>query len=119
MGLPGTERTLRYLDDLIGRMIVEPDYRARRQSTPIACHSEAFLAFLEARREVSPIPSGVSEELPAEARKALFENLEMQFTWYKNGQFAEGDSSDKVQIDVVQHNAASFLGVLLLESPPR
>ena len=117
MGLPGTERTLQYLDQLIGRMVAESEYRDRRQSTPIACHSEAFLVFLEARNRAGAPTCDVDEDLPASVQKALFDNLELQFSWYRNGQFAEGDGSNKVQIDMIQHNAASFLGVLLLEFP--
>ena len=57
----------------------------------------------------------LSADLLQRVRFAAAENLAMQLDWYKDGQFWMGDSSRKVQIDFIQHNATGFMNWALLE----
>lgn len=118
-GLPRKDRTLRYLDRLIGRIIAEPGYRERQQPTPIACRTEAFFAYLETFGDHDSSIAEVRRELRARSYASALENLKLQFAHYGNGQFRRGGDSDKVQIDYIQHNGASFLGLTLLQYPDR
>ena len=105
-GLAGDERLVGYLADLVGDIIDNPGYRARRQSTPIACRSEALTRFVLL---CDRWPGRFSDGLRAAALRAADENLVLQLDWYDAGQFRKGDEDDKVQIDYVQHNATAFL----------
>jgi hypothetical protein len=105
-GLVGDERLVGYLTDLVSDMIERNGYRSRRQSTPIACRTEALTRFvLLCDRWPGRFPDG----LRAAALRAADENLGLQLDWYGAGQFHKGDGDDKVQIDYVQHNATAFL----------
>lgn len=81
-------------------------YRARRQSTPIACRSEALTRILMLDRR---LPGTLPPGLAATCRAIAGENLALQLDWYADGQFRKGDDDDKVQIDYIQHNATAFL----------
>lgn len=109
--LPQKEKTLQYLDRLMAQIIAESDYRQRQQSTPTACRTEALLAYLE----VSQHMAGDRVKLREQSYQAVIENLKLQLAFYGNGQFKRGKDSDKVQIDYIQHNGASFLGLALLQ----
>lgn len=109
--LPQKEKTLQYLDRLMTQIIVESDYRQRQQSTPTACRTEALLAYLEASQHMA----SDRVKLRAQSYQAAIENLKLQLTFYGNGQFKRGKDSDKVQINYIQHNGASFLGLILLQ----
>ena len=110
-GLAGDERLVGYLADLVGDIIDKPGYRARRQSTPIACRSEALTRFVLL---CDRWPGRFSDGLRAAALRAADENLVLQLDWYDAGQFRKGDEDDKVQIDYVQHNATAFLNRWLI-----
>jgi hypothetical protein len=112
---PQKHKALEYLDRLIARIISEPDYRERRQSTPTACRTEALFAYLEIFKGENPSIAGSRRELLDQSYKSALENLGLQFAHYGDGQFKRGADSNKVQIDCIQHNAASFLGLLLTE----
>ena len=105
-GLVGEERLVGYLTDLMSEMLANPTYRARRQSTPIACRTEAFTRFVLL---CDRWPGRFPGDLRQAALAAADENLSLQLDWYGEGQFAKGDGDDKVQIDYIQHNATAFL----------
>lgn len=108
----------RYIARLVGAIVSEPGYRARRQSTPIACRTEALVRFLLVQR--ASALRGVRFEAPLvqAARQAAEENLALQLTWHSAGQFHKGDGDLTVQIDDIQHNAMSFLMWHLLTADP-
>ncbi|MBN8630647.1 MAG: hypothetical protein J0L76_07310 [Rhodobacterales bacterium] len=95
-----------YLTGLMEAILGDALYRFRRQSTPIACRSEALTRVLLMARRV---PGLLSADLLSRIRAHAAENLVLQLDWYKNGQFWKGDDSHRVQIDYIQHNATAFL----------
>ena len=95
-----------YLTGLMEATLGDAFYRFRRQSTPIACRTEALTrVLLMARR----LPGLLSQDLLAQVRAHAAENLTLQLDWYKDGQFSQGDGTNRVQIDYIQHNATAFL----------
>jgi hypothetical protein len=95
-----------YLTGLMEAILGDVHYRARRQSTPIACRTEALTrTLLLARR----LPDLLMPDLVTRVRTHAAENLALQRDWYGNGQFWKGDGDRKVQIDYIQHNATAFL----------
>ena len=110
-GLIGDERLVGYLTDLMSDIIEKTAYRARRQSTPIACRTEALTRFVLL---FDRWPGRFPDSLRAAALRAADENLALQLDWYSAGQFQKGDDDDKVQIDYVQHNATAFLNRWLI-----
>lgn len=102
-----------YLTGLMEAILADSFYRFRRQSTPIACRTEAMTrTLLLARR----MPGILSADLQRRLRANAAENLALQLDWYKDGQFWQGDDARRVQIDHIQHNATAFLHWLMLES---
>lgn len=95
-----------YLTGLVTSILTVTVYRDRRESTPIACRSEALSRVLLLERGK---PGFLDGDLLARAKAHLERDLETQLDWYKDGQFWKGDNSDKVQIDYIQHNATGFL----------
>lgn len=95
-----------YLAGLMDAILSDTHYRARRQSTPIACRTEALTRVLLLARRV---PDLLSRDLLDRIRLHAAENLVLQLDWYANGQFWKGDDSRRVQIDFIQHNATAFL----------
>jgi poly-gamma-glutamate capsule biosynthesis protein CapA/YwtB (metallophosphatase superfamily)/D-alanine-D-alanine ligase-like ATP-grasp enzyme len=98
-----------YISTLMTSIIEDDSYRSRRQSTPIACRSEALGVCLNTIRNVPELRHRLSPALVTSAEQCMVENLTLQLNWYTDGQFWKGDDEDKVQIDYIQHNAASFL----------
>lgn len=99
---------LDYLERLMTAILADTHYRARRESTPIACRTEALTRYLLLSR--SPAFRGALDPALLEAvRAAAEENLRLQLDWHGDGQFWKGDESRKVQIDTIQHNATAFL----------
>jgi len=103
-------RIAQYLERLVERIIADPSYRSRHESTPIACRSEALMEFLRTTREVEFARQYFSTALVDGARATALENLHLQLKYYGQGQFRKGRDSSKVQIDYIQHNGAAFLG---------
>jgi hypothetical protein len=95
-----------YLTGLMEAILTDPHYRARRQSTPIACRTEALTRVLMLARDH---PGLLTPDLLARIRIHAAENLALQLDWYADGQFWKGDDDRKVQIDYIQHNATAFL----------
>lgn len=102
-----------YLAGLMEAILGDALYRYRRQSTPIACRTEALTRVLLLARR---LPGLLSADLLARVRAHAAENLSLQLDWYKEGQFRQGDGSQRVQIDYIQHNATAFLHWAELES---
>jgi hypothetical protein len=101
-----------YLTGLMEAMVGDTLYRYRRQSTPVACRTEAMTRVLMLARR---IPGILSPDLLDRIRTSAAENLQIQLDWYKEGQFWKGDDDHKVQIDYIQHNATAFLHWAMLE----
>jgi hypothetical protein len=95
-----------YLTGLMEAMVGDTLYRHRRQSTPVACRTEAMTRVLMLARRV---PGILSPDLLQRIKASAAENLHLQLDWYKDGQFWKGDNERKVQIDYIQHNATAFL----------
>ena len=101
-----------YLGALLAAITTDPTYRARAESTPIACRSEALAHFLWLEQQA---PGRFFDAAQiASLKRCLRENLALQLRWFRRGQFRKGDASDKVQIDYIQHNAMAFLAWSLL-----
>lgn len=100
-----------YLNGLVTVILLNPAYRSRRESTPIACRSEALSRILLLSLDRPGLLDG---GLLSRAKAHLTEDLRTQLDWYKDGQFWKGDTADKVQIDYIQHNATGFLQWLTL-----
>lgn len=109
VGYCDPEKTGKYLERLVDRIISDGTYRNRHESTPIACRTEALVEFLQTHRQL-----GSARQFPKTlvdaARKTALENLSLQLEYYSQGQFRKGRRSDKVQIDYIQHSGAAFLG---------
>lgn len=103
-------KTAKYLGQLVGRILSDPSYRKRHESTPIACRTEALVQFLQICRQVSFATEYFSKALIDAATRVLLDNLKLQLEYYGQGQFRKGRESEKVQIDYIQHNGSAFLG---------
>ncbi len=114
-GLLNPQVVVPYLTALMEAIIGDPSYRDRQESTPIACRSEALTIFLRAINHSPLLAMHFPPILVKQAQEAAAENLSLQMTWYNKGQFRKGNGNDKVQIDYIQHNAASFLNFDLLQ----
>jgi D-alanine-D-alanine ligase-like ATP-grasp enzyme len=114
-GLLNPQVVVPYLTALMEAIIGDPSYRERQESTPIACRSEALTIFLRTINDSPLLAMHFSPTLVRQAKEAAVENLSLQMTWYDKGQFRKGNGDEKVQIDYIQHNAASFLNLSLLE----
>lgn len=102
-----------YLTGLMEAILGDAHYRSRRQSTPIACRTEALTRTLLLARDR---PDLLAPDLLARMKSHAAENLQLQLDWYANGQFWKGDDSRKVQIDYIQHNATAFLHWAMLDN---
>ena len=102
-----------YLTGLMEAILSDITYRQRRQSTPIACRSEAITRVLLLARR---LPDVLSADLLDRIKDHAAENLVLQLDWYQDGQFWKGDDDRKVQIDYIQHNATSYMQWLMLEA---
>lgn len=100
-----------YLTGLMEAILGDARYRQRRQSTPIACRTEALTRVLLLCRSR---PGLLAPDLLHRIKAHAAENLAFQLEWYRDGQFWKGDDDRKVQIDYIQHNATAFLHWALL-----
>jgi hypothetical protein len=98
-----------YITQLVGAIVKQSRYRDRRQSTEIACRTEALTRFLLLHGNGKLTAFAFEADLVKSARRAAADNLLMQLEWYSNGQFHKGDGDFSVQIDYIQHNAMSAL----------
>ena len=95
-----------YLTGLMQATLTNVAYRARRQSTPIGCRAEALTRVLLLARAR---PWLLQDTLVDKLRIHVAEDLTLLLDWYQDGQFWQGDTSRKVQIDYIQHNATAFM----------
>lgn len=102
-----------YLCGLMEAILSDTRYRRRRQSTPIACRTEALTRVLLLDRAR---PGLMPPDLTARLRAHAADNLDIQLGWYDSGQFWHSDADTRVQIDYVQHNATGFLHWALLDA---
>lgn len=100
-----------YLTGLMEAILSDARYRQRRQSTPIACRTEALTRVLLLARSQ---PDLLTRDLLARIRTHAADNLALLLDWYDQGQFWKGDDARKVQIDYIQHNATAYLHWVLL-----
>jgi siderophore synthetase component len=110
-------KAVQYLEALMRSIFSDQAYRARHESTPIACRSEALAEILLLHRDLEIAREKLPTALMEKARDTLAENLSLQLRFYASGQFRKGRESDKVQIDYVQHNGAAFLAWSQLAMP--
>lgn len=95
-----------YIAGLMEAILADARYRRRRQSTPIACRTEALTrVLLLDRAHPGLLPPGLVPRL----RDHAADNLDILLGWYDAGQFWHGDTDTRVQIDFVQHSATAFL----------
>jgi hypothetical protein len=92
--------------------------RDTNRSTPMACYSEALLAYVRLCRRL-PASAAIEYEIE-ECMAVVRENLELQLAYrLPDGGFIRGRGKTDVQIDYIQHNISAFLGFgLLQESSP-
>ena len=96
-----------YAARIAGAILRDPtSYRARGLSTPIACMSEALLAYMRLKRRTASASVWPSA---ADCEKAVVENLGLQFkSFTQNGAFIGGPTRPDVRIDYIQHNISAF-----------
>lgn len=96
-----------YAEKIVRNILDVPDYREAGRSTPIACRTEGFLAFM---RMTAASGSSTHRSLAASALDAIVTNLGMQARFrHSSGAFVRGVNCDEVRIDYIQHNISSFL----------
>ncbi len=100
-----------YLSGLMQMILGDTRYRDARESTPIACRTEALTRVLLLDRAR---PGLLHPDLLDQIRAHAEKNLRLQLHWYADGQFWKGDDDRRVQIDYIQHNATGFLHWLRL-----
>ncbi len=90
---------------IIRDILDKPVYRARQRSTPIACRSEALLAFVTMARRSNTVPT----DLLLEVHRCVVENLRLQAQYLlPDGGFRIGHDGFDVRIDYLQHNLTAF-----------
>jgi len=106
--LTGERRLLDYAGAICAHIIDFPAYRERNRSTPIACRTEAFMAYADMLvRAGGPGKGPDAGALMA----AADENIWLMLRHRQNdGAFIGGDDRPEVQIDYIQHASSAFLG---------
>jgi hypothetical protein len=98
-----------YARALAEDVIRRSDYRNRLQSTPIACRSEGLLALLISGVATTDQTAWESDPLNQQMLLTASENIILQLKWLKNdGAVINGDSSNRVRIDYIQHNITAW-----------
>ncbi len=96
-----------YAEQLVDNIISLPSYRAEHRCTPIACRTEALLAYL---RMLPPGERRVQDRA-LRAWRTIEENLVLQLRdRLPDGAFRKGADSSEVRIDYLQHNLTALLG---------
>jgi hypothetical protein len=96
----------RYAARIAADIVAKRGYMARRQSTPIACRSEAMLAYMRILSR-----SGGADLSPsyAESEALVRQCLSAQFQFFRpDGSFVRGADKGDVRIDYIQHNISAF-----------
>lgn len=114
--------TRAYAARIAARILRDPiSYRGREMSTPIACMSEALLAYIRLKRRAAAASLTPSV---SDCGEAVLQNLSLQTkSFRKNGEFIAGPQWHDVRIDYIQHNISSFaafgtMGKGLVPAPP-
>jgi hypothetical protein len=98
---------IEYADRLADQILHHPWYRRREQCTPIACRTEALLAYL--RMSSNTANESSRHKRVRDVWAAVEQNLVLQLRdWLPGGMFREGAGSNVVRIDYLQHNMMSF-----------
>lgn len=95
-----------YAARIAAAIVRNPNYRVRGYSTPIACMSEALLAYMRLKRRS---PSASLSPSAGECETVVIENLGLQLkSFTSDGAFIAGPGRGDVRIDYIQHNISSF-----------
>ncbi|MEQ9811822.1 MAG: hypothetical protein RLO50_03515 [Azospirillaceae bacterium] len=106
--LTGERRLLDYAGAICAHIIDFPAYRERHRSTPIACRTEAFMAYADMLVRAGGAGAGPDGRAIMEATD---ENIWLMLRHRLNdGSFIGGDDRPEVQIDYIQHASSAFLG---------
>lgn len=96
---PLDEGTANYAATLCESILYDGSYRERRYSTPIACRSEAVMALFPL------LPSSLKPSALLNAAT----DLTLQLKWSQpDGAVTQGDGSDTVRIDYIQHSISGW-----------
>jgi hypothetical protein len=96
----------RYAARIAADIVSNRAYMARAESTPIACRSEALLAYM--RLLLRTPGEGLNPDL-AECDKVLRSCLSAQVQFFRrDGSFVRGFNKPDVRIDYIQHNISAF-----------
>ena len=103
----GSIAFLEHAHRIAEHIVLFPDYRETRRSTPIACRSEGLLAYARMRLKAPHFPRKPSiKDCLSEVRK----NLTLQLAFKTpTGEFIRGDGSSEIRIDYIQHNISAFM----------
>jgi hypothetical protein len=103
----GANMCLEHARQIAEHILMFPDYRKDKRSTPIACRSEGLLAYIRmAERSGDRNMSPDAESCLREVRRNL--SLQLEFKT-PTGAFVRGGGSDEIRIDYIQHNISAFL----------
>jgi hypothetical protein len=90
-------------------------YMARGQSTPVACRSEALLAYMRILGRSDA--AGFAPSF-AESEAVVRECLAAQVRFFrKDGSFIGGAGKPDVRIDYIQHNISAFAAFAVMGAP--
>lgn len=96
-----------YAEQLVDNIISLPGYRTEQRCTPIACRTEALLAYLR----MMPPSERRFQDRALRAWHTIEENLILQLRdQLPDGSFRRGADSTEVRIDYLQHNLTALLG---------
>ena len=97
-----------YAGEICAHVIEHPDYRVREKSTPIACRTEALMAYADMLRRDEGRTSGPTLDA---VMGATVENISLMLRYRQiDGSFVAGRGDPTVQIDYIQHASSAFLG---------
>lgn len=106
--ITGEDDLVGYAGEICEHIIEHPDYRARMKSTPIACRTEALMAYADMLVRNGGRTSGPTI---GDAMKATVENVSLMLPYRLiDGSFVAGENDPRVQIDYIQHASSAFLG---------
>jgi hypothetical protein len=95
-----------YAEQMVDEILKQPYYRERQCCTPIACRTEALLAYLRMSRVVIDW----QHQRLFRVQHAVEQNLALQLRdRLPDGAFRKGADSNEVRIDYLQHNLLTLL----------
>jgi hypothetical protein len=106
-----------YAARIAGALVRDADAtRSRGSSTPIACMSEALLAYMRLKRRS---PSASLSPSAADCEKVVVQNLGVQLrSLTSDGGFIAGPGRGDVRIDYIQHNISAFAAFAATRQEP-